>query len=338
MTSGNATVPYSAEAIHDSELNTTIIALSYTDPRDPARNLRAEIAPELGSNLYRLRAGERELLFWEVEKLKVRGHTGNFVLWPFPNRVRDKKYTYRGKQYTFDGVPRHQGPLIHGLVSDRPWDYEPPQASSQDASVTTYVEINADFPYFSAYPFISRLALTYTLNSAGITITYTVTNKDTQPLPYGFALHPYFHQLADPDQVLITLPAAQVMEADQQLLPTGRLLDVDTVMYAQFNLNQPVPLSHLKLDHVYTSLPAASSALIEQPTHGLRLRISASEDFTHMVIYTLGDGPFVCIENQTCSTDAINLFQHDQQDIAHLLEVQPGAEASGFIRYTVEYV
>lgn len=338
MTSGNATSPYSAEVFHNPELNTTIIALSYTDPSDPARSLRAEIAPDLGSNFYRLQAGEHELLFWEADKLKERGHTGNFVLWPFPNRVRDKKYTYRGKRYNFDGVPRDQGSLIHGLVSDRSWAYEQPRASGQDASVTTYVEMNENSPYFSAYPFICRLALTYALTSAGITITYTVTNKDTQPLPHGFALHPYFNLPGSPRETLITLPAARVMETDQDLLPTGRLLDVNTVMYAQFDLNQPVPLSHLKLDHVYTSLPAASDALIEHTSHGLRLRISASADFTHTVIYTLGHGPFVCLENQTCSTDAINLFQHDRQDIAHLIEVQPGTRSSGFISYAVEYI
>jgi len=99
-----------------------------------------------------------------------------------------------------------------------------------------------------------------------------------------------------------------------------------------------VPLAHLKLDHVYTGLPATSEALIEHTAHSLRMRISASADFTHTVIYTLGHGPFVCLENQTCSTDAINLFQNNRQDIAHLLEVQPGAEASGFIRYAVEYI
>ncbi len=338
MTSGTAKALYAAEAIHDPELNTTIIALSYTDPSDPARNLLASIAPELGSNLYQLKAGEHELLFTEIEKLKVRGHTGNFVLWPFPNRVRDKQYTYRGRHYTFDGVPRHQGALIHGLVFDRPWSYEPPQADEHGASVTTFVEMNAESPYFSAYPFLSRFALTYTLTSAGITVAYTVSNLDTQPLPYGFALHPYFHLLSGPAKTLVTLPAAQVMEADRELLPTRRLLDVNSVMYAQFDLNQPTPVSHLKLDHVYTNLSTANESLIEHTSTGLRLRITASADFTHAVIYTLGDGPYFCLENQTCSTDAINLFQNDRQDIAHLLEVQPGEKSSGFIRYTVEYM
>lgn len=338
MTSGNATIPYSAEEVLDPALGVTSVVLSYTDPSNPACHLTARVAPELGSNLYSLQVGEQDLLFCEHDKLKAREHTGNFVLWPFPNRVREKQYTYRGQRYTFDGVPRPQGALIHGLVFDRAWSHETPVANAESASVTTFVEMKPDQPYYSAYPFPARLSLTYTLTSAGITVAYAVQNTGSQPLPYGFALHPYFRFLSNAQETLVTLPAAQVMEADEGLLPTGRLLDVHSVMYAMFDLNQPVPVSQLKLDHVYCNLPTPHEALIEHTSHHLRLRITSSEDFTHAVIYTLGHGPFVCLENQTCSTDAINLAHQDHQDIAHLIEVQPGEQASGFIRYGIEYV
>lgn len=338
MTSGNANFPYSVEEDFDPALDTRCLTLSYTDPGNAARNLVARIAPELGSNLYSLCVGEHELLYCDAEQLKTHGHTGIFVLWPFPNRIRDKQYIYRSQHYTFEGVPRPQGALIHGLVFDRAWSYEPPQANEQGASVTTFVEVKPGSLYYSAYPFPSRLSLTYTLTSTGITITYHVHNVGSQPLPYGFALHPYFRLLSSADKTLVTLPAARVMEADQELLPTGRLLDVNSIMYDMFNLNQPITISQLKLDHVYTSLPPANESLIEHREQGLRIRLTASEDFTHAVIYTLGDGPFFCLENQTCSTDAINLAHNNQQDIAHLLEVQPGELAAGSIRYGIEYV
>jgi len=337
MPTDNAKAAYSARVRTDPELNTSIVELSYTDPVDPAHNLLVCIAPDLGSNLYRFRAGEHELIYCEQEKLKQRGHTGIFVLWPFPNRVRDKHYSYQGQRYAFADVPRTQGALIHGLVYDRPWNDEQPCASTQSASVTTFVEMDPDSPYFSAFPFPSRLSLTYTLNATGITVAYSVQNAGTQTLPYGFALHPYFHLLGGAERTLVSLPAGHVMEADTELLPTGRLLDVRSTMYAMFDLNQPTPLSHLKLDHVYTDLPQGREAWIDHPDFGLRLRISASPDFTHAVIYTPADSPYFCLENQTCSTDAINLHQRSMQDIAHLLELQPGEKAGGYIRYEVEY-
>jgi aldose 1-epimerase len=165
-----------------------------------------------------------------------------------------------------------------------------------------------------------------------------VQNKDSQPMPYGFALHPYFNLLPERAKTLVTLPARRVMEADSDLLPTGRMLDVSSTMYQMFNLSQPTPVHQLRLDHVYTDLPAKSASVIAYPGLDLRLNITTSEDFTHTVIYTPADEPYFCLENQTCSTDAINLANQGQQEIAHLLEVQPGETATGYIHYAVEYL
>ncbi len=337
MTSSYVQSLYSAEVITDPELNTSIVALSYTDPHDPARNLLACIAPALGSNWYRWRIGTHELIHCEPKEVQQHGHTGNFVIWPFPNRIRDRQYSYRGQEYSFACVKRVQSVLVHGLVFDQPWSYTPPTADQQGASVTTAIEMNPDHPYYEAYPFASRLALTYTLTSAGMTVTYTVQNKGAQTLPYGFALHPYFALPTGPERTLVTLPATQVMEADHELLPTGRMLDVHSVMYRMFDLNQPRPISQLKFDHVYTGLTASREALIDHADLNLHVRLTSTDDITHAVIFTPEEKPFFCLEHQTCSTDAINLAQRGMQDIAHLLEVQPGEEASGSIHYAVEY-
>lgn len=337
MTPDSAKGPYSAAAIPDRNLNTTIIALSYTDPNDPTRNLLACIAPHLGSNFYRFKVGVHELFHCEEEKLKEHDHTGNLVLWPFPNRVRDKQYTYHSRQYSLGNIKHGPGSLVHGLVYDRAWVYEQPSANAEEAMLTTAIEIKPDSPNYGAYPFPSKLKLTYRLTASGVTVTYTVQNKGSEPLPYGFALHPYLNLLPDRQATLVTLPANRVMEADQELLPTGRLLNVRTTMYEMFDLNQPTPVHQLKLDHVYTNLaPIASS--VEYPGLGLKLHLSASPDFTHTVIYTPTRSPYFCLENQTCATDAINLANNGMQEIAHLLEVQPGEETTGFIYYKVEHV
>jgi aldose 1-epimerase len=155
-------------------------------------------------------------------------------------------------------------------------------------------------------------------------------------MPFGFALHPYFSTLSGAADTLVSIPADYVMEADDELLPTGRVLDVRGIMYAMFDLRQPVPIANLKLDHVYTGLHKSESAVIAYRKQGMKLRISASEDFTHMVIYTPPDAPFFCLENQTCSTDAVNLHHKGLRELAHLLELRPGESCTGFIEYKVE--
>ena len=134
-----------------------------------------------------------DLIYTDPELLTKRDFTGTFVLWPFPNRVRDKRYTYHGQRYSLENVHRPGGypTLIHGLVFDRPWHYTQPVIGPDAVSVTTYVDVNPDSPYYSAYPFDSRLSLTYTLSGTELTMTYQVHNKSTRMLPFGFAMHPY---------------------------------------------------------------------------------------------------------------------------------------------------
>ena len=343
MTIESLQSPFAAEIANDPEIGSAVISLLYKDSQHPEYNLSASIAPELGSNLFRFRVGEHDIIHCERELLKRRDFTGDFVLWPFPNRVRDKRYTYRGHDYSLADVKRPQGNavLIYGLVFDRPWYYDAPKVLPDAVSVTTYVDINKESGHwYEAYPFDSRLSLTYTLTSTGISITYQIQNNGSNSLPFGFALHPYFSTLAGKDDTYIHLPAVTLMEADDDLLPTGRLLDVTGTMYAMFDLRTPVPVSHLKVDHVYTDLQSGVAAVIDYRTPGIQLSITGTDDFTHAVVYTPPESdPYFCLEHQTCSTDAIN-FDHQSEErrkMGHLLEVQPGERASGTLRYNVSF-
>lgn len=331
--------PFSAIDGVDAALESGVVLLSYEDKDDPARGITVGIAPGLGSNMFRFRVGAHEIIHSDPALLKKRDFTGNFVLWPLPNRIRDKRYTYGRQTYSLASVQRPQGNavLVHGLVFDRPWHYDTPVLRDDGVSVTTYVDMTPESPYYDAYPFDSRLSLTYTLTRDGLSTAYSVHNTGQATLPFGFALHPYFARLSGDDETLIGLPAGAVMEADDQLLPTGRVLRLDGVMYAMFDLREPVPVGHLKLDHVYTDLRSGANAVIDYRRQGLTLLISASDDFTHAVLYAPQGAPYLCVEHQTCSTDAVNLHHEGLQNIAHLLEVDPGATHAGSITYAIRH-
>lgn len=333
---------YTADVSFDSEIESTVIALSAEDRENPSRSITIGIAPDLGSNMFRFRVGEYDLIYCDPVLLKQKDFTGNFVLWPLPNRVRDKKYTYQGQTYSLEGVKRPQGNavLIHGFVFDQPWRYETPVLGQDAVSVKTFIDFTPESPCYEAYPFDSRLSLTYTLTKNSVTVAYSVQNNGAKDMPFGFALHPYFSTLSGRDGTLVSIPANYVMEADSELLPTGRVFNVDEIMYAMFDLREPMPVGNLKLDHVYTGLRKNEAAVIEYRKQHMRLRISASDDFTHVVIYTPPpdeNGSYFCLENQTCSTDAVNLHHQGLNKIAHLLELRPGETSTGFIQYAVEY-
>ena len=331
--------PFTAEVATDPSLDTTVITLSYTHPSDPSHNINVGLAPELGCNMFRFRVGEHDLMYADPELLLQKAFTGCFVLWPLPNRLRDKHYVYQGHSYSLADVKRPfpDNHLVHGLVLDRSWQFDSPVTTSDTASVTTYVDMTPNSPYYEGYPFASRLSLTFTLKTNGITISYEVKNNGDKDMPYGFALHPYFSLLSGKNNSYVSLPADELMEADPTLLPTGRMLNFDGIMYAMYDLRQPTQLEHLYLDHVYTGVHHDQSSILHLRQLRLKLHATASNEFSHIVIYSPHGDPFMCLENQTCSTDAPNLAARGLNDIAHLLEVHPGESATGFIQYSVEY-
>src|SRR5262249_14326704 len=124
-------------------------------------------------------------------------------------------------------------------------------------------------------------------------------------------------------------PATHLMEAEK-LLPTGKLLDLAG---SNLDLRQPKSLEGLFADDVFFGIRPSHPAVIDFRQPKLKITLSASEDFTHLVLYTPKDQPWFCVENQTCSTDAHNLFAKGLKTESHLQIVEPGKTASGFVEY-----
>jgi aldose 1-epimerase len=315
-----------------------VVFLAYHDPSKLRGPLEVGIAPEFGSNMFRFRADGLDLIYCETQALANHDYNGNFVLWPFPNRVRQRTWRWRGKTYSLENVATPQGDysLIHGLVRDRTWGFEEPTVTNDRAIVKTFVEMKPGVPYFDCYPFPSRLTLTYTLTNNAVRIDFEVKNLGTEALPFGFALHPLFSTLpSGTNNTAITLLARSVMETESDLLPTGKLLSV-MEHPKLFDLSLPRQISDLNLDHVYTSLSPDRNAIIDHRKQNLKINFSASHDFTHCVVYTGQKEKFICIEHQTCATDAINLYEQGFNDVAHLITLSPGESHHGYINYCIE--
>ncbi|HEX8226918.1 MAG TPA: hypothetical protein VF572_03560 [Candidatus Saccharimonadales bacterium] len=333
---------FAADISDNSELGTQTIRLRY-DAESPAESVYAEIAPFYGSNLCKYQVGGYDLIVCDAALLKDRDWTGTFVLWPIPNRVRDKQYEFAGHIQSLKKVKRKRGnePLIHGFVDDIPWQFSEPEVDAQSARVRTWVEVKRGDAIYEYYPYESRLELTYTLTASGIKVAYEVQNLGDKTLPFGFALHPYFAAHSGHDETLVVLPAEHIMEADEDLLPSGTLLPMGVHDY---DLRNPTPVSSLELDHVFTGLHKDADAAIIYPDRHLKLKLACSSEFTHMVLYTLeSDKGFICFENQTGSTDMINLHTKSQKEsdedlakAAHLMTLPAGESHSGYIEYRIE--
>lgn len=321
---------FSASVQVDPKSRLKIFVLEYADPARSGKGLEARIAPAAGSNLYSLRVDGLELLVPPVELGLPALRYGFPILFPMPNRVRDSRFTFDGRTYTFP--PNERTHFIHGLVHSVPWEAGSVSASETSASAETFLNWDSAQPQFALFPIKHQLRMSFTLDAQGVKLAFTVHNRDEKRLPFGFAFHPWFQILGDRADTYLHVPAEKHMEAEA-LLPTGRLENLDG---SPLDLRRPKSLENLNLDNVYWGLVPEKAAGFEIRSKRLRVTLGASEEFTHMVVYTPAGKPFFCMENQTCSTDAHNLHARGLEKEAHLLIVDKGKSCSGWVYVKVE--
>jgi aldose 1-epimerase len=322
--------PFSWSVEKDAESGWTAVTLRHDDPTDAKRSQAVRICPEAGGILFSYVFGGVELLHAPPSIGKANsGGTGNPILYPTPNRVRNGRFTFEGREFRFSDDDKT---TIHGLVRKLPWRADPPRretgGAGDGAALKTWIDFEPGSTPYERFPIRHRLELDYRLTRSGLRMIFTVVNRDTQKLPFGFAIHPYFRILGEREHTFIRVPAARKMEATPDLLPTGALMPLEGAAY---DLRRPRPLSDLALDDVYWGMKPGEPAGYEARDAGLRVDLPASEHFTHMVVYTPKGRPFFCMENQTCSTDAHNLHARGKTAEAHLLVVDPGKTLSGWV-------
>ena len=122
------------------------------------------------------------------------------------------------------------------------------------------------------------------------------------------------------------------MESTQQL-PSGRLVPASQLPF-DLPLEQAVSMQKIKLDDVFYGMVPTKPTTIEYRGTGSVLKITASAQFTHLVVWT-PDRPFFGVESQTCSTDAHNLYSAGKVRESHLQVCPPGETMSGWVEYRV---
>jgi aldose 1-epimerase len=313
----------------DESFGIDFIVLGCAD--GPGGRLEAWIAPRMGGNLCRLSLAGENIIDFEPELLAAGDFTGTPVLYPTPNRVRNAVFKHGGRLY--NQAKRGEPVFEHGLVHDEAWESADPAIEEGSASLATWIDFGPDSPLFESFPFPHRLGLSFALGEKGIAVAYSIGNSGDAAIPYGFGLHPYFMKLSGEAGTAILVPAESLMDATSDLLPTGRLIETAGT---QFDLRRPASIGDLDLDHVFTGIIPGASAEIRFPSAGFKVVVDASEDFSHMVVYSPRGKGYFCVESQTCSTDAHNLYDRGFRAQSGLKFVQPGGTASGSVAYRLE--
>lgn len=310
------------------------IILGYNGEGQLYLEKEAWILPAIGSNLCRFAVAGKNIIDFDIELLLKNDYTGTPVLYPTPNRVRNGIFMYKEKAY--HQVKRGAYVLEHGLVHNEKWEYSDPEVKSDGVYLHTWIDFNKDNKeLFGAFPFNHRLGLEFYLSRESIKVTYTISNFDNEDIPYGFGLHPYFMKISGGQDTYVSLPASAVMDYTSDLLPTGRLIDVDRTIY---DLRSPTKIDSLDMDHVFTKIIDGRFAEIDYSTSGIQVAINSTGDFSHLVLYSARGENYFCLESQTCSTDAHNLHYRGFTIESGLKSVPAGKVKSGSVEYKVKSV
>jgi aldose 1-epimerase len=308
---------------------------------------RAEIWPANGCNCFRWQvvADETRLELLYADPKFFEGakptRSGIPILFPFPNRIRDGRFTWMGQPFQLPLNDSAGKNAIHGFACRHPWRVLEQREDRMAAWLTAEFHGSIDAPESRhLWPADYLIRLTFRLEMDALTITAVVENPDRVSLPFGLGFHPYFKLPAVDGEQRFEYRAlatpGQLWEAGEGL-PTGRLVPVD----AARDLRRPRPVADLELDDVWHSPepPGAAGektallyrASVLRPGNGPEVvRLETSPFFRALVGFTPPHREAICFEPYTCATDAINLQERGVD--AGLLVLAPGEQWRGQIR------
>lgn len=221
-------------------------------------------------------------------------------LLPWPNRIRDGKYTFAGKaqQLGLSEPARHNA--SHGLVRYLPWVL----TDQRSDSVTNRVRV---FPQ-PGWPGWLEATVTHAVSDAGLTVTVSATNPGDRDVPFGYAAHPYLTVGEETvDDVEVRVPAGSYLEVDPERMLPIRVSPVDGTA---LDLREGPALDSRNLDNAMTDLTRDADGRwrVILSRAGRTAELWGDETMNWVQIFT--GGPYrdrsVAVEPMTCGPDAFN--------------------------------
>lgn len=257
----------------------------------------------LGGALSELKYGDRDLVDPYVEDESVPRFRGD-LLAPWPNRTRDGRYSFDGRDFELPINEADRTNALHGLVFGLEWQVTESDSTSISLSATLQESVN--------YPTTLHCVVTYRLSDEGLLWTFEATNIGDSRAPYGVSIHPYL--IADPavkiDAWALTMPAAKYMEVDpDRLLPLG----VRTVEEGNLDFRKPAIIGDRFIDHAFLLDTGLSRPRIELTgPSGFGVWMDSDSKAKWVQIHTAdrdgGADSRIClaVEPMTCPPDAFN--------------------------------
>lgn len=220
------------------------------------------------------------------------------LLAPFPNRVADGRYEWRGQEYQLDINREKEQNAIHGFVSNQNFEL------ISSGEIDDYYELVLECASEGAkgYPFPFLLTVTYRFGGVWLEVATELKNTGKTVIPAGFGWHPYYTVAGNINNLQLVLPEVEEIEVDERMIPTGK-----KVPYTTFS--KPDWIAETQLDTGFRLLSPQREVQLYDKERGLTVTVSLEGDgnqYDYLQLYTPPDRESIAIEPMTCAADAFN--------------------------------
>ena len=138
------------------------------------------------------------------------------VLAPWPNRIRDGRYSFDGRDQQLAITEVALSNSNHGLVRWAAWELESQADDWSSLAVRTRLHPQP------GWDGVLDVRTEYSLDAAGLRVDVHVANVGAVRVPFGYGAHPYVALGDTPlGEVVLTVPGEREVLVDGQMIPTG---------------------------------------------------------------------------------------------------------------------
>ena len=180
-----------------------------------AGRLRLKLSPEIGGSIagFQWHDGGNS---WPIlrhcpDPLDQVLDAASFPLVPYVNRIRDGRFTFRGREVHLQPNMAGDPSPLHGQGWLNPWTAE--EAGESSATLVFHHEAGE-------WPWAYEARQVFNLDEGGLSLDISCRNISHEPMPCGLGLHPYF-----PCSTSTTLDTGVevVWTIDDKVLPVDRV-------------------------------------------------------------------------------------------------------------------
>jgi aldose 1-epimerase len=211
------------------------------------------------------------------------------VLFPFANRVKDGKYTFKDKKYALDLNLKEENNALHGLIYNKKFEYKKEKITTNQATVTIGYE---ETEGVKGFPFKYAIFLTYTLSANTIELSVEVVNNDKVAFPYTIGWHPYFLS-SDLYKSSISMESDKKIIFDKNMIP----IEIKDII-----IKEPIQIKNRLFDDCYI----LNKNWVKFNTPNYSLVIESSSEENYLQVFTPDKRNIIAIEPKTGPSNSFN--------------------------------